>query len=205
MAFKVGRKSSQYKIKFSPLLCRFESFLVVCYDVAMTKAKTNKSTPQTQKIDTLGIISIVLAFTALQIPGLIVGIVGEKNAKKEGRTYSLSRIGWVINLCFIVIAILGIGFFLVLIPSHVNSVDDMSTKANLNSISRRLEDFHEKNGHYPPTLNEPSLLVDMYKANTQTNYKVLPEGCDECSSYTLQGTLHKTESGTNIYTVKSEH
>lgn len=156
--------------------------------------------------DTLGIVSLVLACTGLQIPGLIVGILGEKNAKRENRPHTLSRVGWILNLIFILLTALALGIFFALIPSHRNRVDDLSTKADLRNISQKLEQYHDVKGHYPATLTTPDFYdVSFYTRNRNYIYSVLPDGCAQCSSYTLEATLHYAESGSTAYQVKSKH
>lgn len=162
---------------------------------------------QNNKSDILGIISIVLAFTALQIPGLIIGIVGEKSAKQEERPHTLSRIGWILNLVILVVAVLSIGIFFALIPSHRNQVDDETTKANFRVISEELEVFHDKKGYYPSTLENPGLgdLSLYFNPTKPYVYKVLPEGCTECAKFTLEANLNNPESGSTTYTVQSKY
>lgn len=77
------------------------------------------SAPQTnhapaQKTDVLGILSIVFAFIGLQVIGFILGLVGVKKAKQEGRSTTLSKIGWILNLVFMILATIIIVLFLVL-------------------------------------------------------------------------------------------
>ncbi len=64
------------------------------------------SQPTAEKTtDVLGIISIVFAFIGLQPFGFILGLVGASKAKKEGRSPSLSKIGWILNLVFMLLVI----------------------------------------------------------------------------------------------------
>lgn len=168
-----------------------------------------KSVQQSQnnKTDMLGIISIILAFTALQVPGLIIGLIGESNAKKEDRSPKLSRIGWILNLVFMIIAVVSIGVFFALIPSHRNKVDDLGRKADLRYFSTKLEEFHDRNGYYPPTVEQFSIsTIDMKDSDGKSYvYKPLPTNCVECKEYTLEAALENPENGSNIYQVKSKH
>lgn len=61
--------------------------------------------PTNTSSDVLGIISIVCAFIGFQLPGFILGLVGVSKAKKEGRSPSLSKIGWILNLVFMILLI----------------------------------------------------------------------------------------------------
>lgn len=65
-----------------------------------------------QQTDALGIVSVVLALF-FQPAGLIVGIIGMKNAKKEGRPNTLSKVGVIINSVFMAVALLYFVFFMV--------------------------------------------------------------------------------------------
>jgi heme/copper-type cytochrome/quinol oxidase subunit 2 len=66
--------------------------------------QSNQTQPAAQKTDVLGIISLVCAFIGLQVIGFILGLVGVKKAKEEGRPTTLSKIGWILNLIFMIIA-----------------------------------------------------------------------------------------------------
>lgn len=55
--------------------------------------------------DTLGIISIICAFVGFQLIGFILGLVGASKAKKEGRSPTLSKVGWIINLIMMLLVI----------------------------------------------------------------------------------------------------
>lgn len=162
---------------------------------------------QNNKTDTLGIVSVVLAFTGLHIPGLIIGIVGEKNAKREGRAYNLSRIGWIVNLVILIVTVIVIGIFIALIPSHRNKVYDLTVKDDFINISKQLEIFHNKNGYYPPSLENPGLQYMSFYVNQSKpyKYKVIPAGCTQCKSYTLETTLHNADAGATAYVIKSKY
>lgn len=83
-------------------------------------SNTNATSPQTNiapvqsQTDTLGIISLVFAFIGLFPIGLILGLIGAKNAKKENRSPVLSRIGWIINLVLTLISLVAILLFIAL-------------------------------------------------------------------------------------------
>lgn len=70
--------------------------------------------PPVEKTDVYGIISIILAFVGFAFIGLIIAIIGLKQAKLEQRSTELSRIGLIINGIFVGLFVLFI-FFLVAI------------------------------------------------------------------------------------------
>lgn len=67
-----------------------------------------------EKTDALGIVSIVLALAGITPIGLIVGLVGASHAKKEGRSPILSKVGWILNLVFTLLAVLAFAALLML-------------------------------------------------------------------------------------------
>lgn len=173
--------------------------------------KQNEPINSMNKTDVLGIVSLVMAFTALQIPGLIVGLIGEKNAKNEGRSPRLSRIGWIINLVMLVLFTIVIAIFLFMIPSNRNKGDDATRKADLNYFSKELEKFHDKNGHYPSSLTQiTGSNVDALDPDGRPyEYTANPSGCTECEAYKLKTILefpHNDGSGwKSLYEIKSQH
>ena len=68
-------------------------------------ANTPNYSPEKSGTDVLGILSLVAVFIFMQIPGLIIGLIGASKAKKEGRSPTLSRIGWILNAVIIALAI----------------------------------------------------------------------------------------------------
>lgn len=160
----------------------------------------------TEKTDVLGIISIVMAFTSLQIPGFIIGLVGESKAKREGRSPKLSKIGWILNLIILIVAVVSIAIFFALIPSHRNSVDDLGRKADLRYFSNELEEFHNLTGYYPPSLDQ-FVISTIDTKDSDGNlyvYAPVPDGCTKCTGYKLQTKLEKAENGTKTYEVTSQ-
>ncbi len=69
---------------------------------------------QTEPTDILGIISIVMAFAGMQIVGIILGVIGMKKAKQEGYPVTLSKVGLILNIAFILVFIPLIVFFVFL-------------------------------------------------------------------------------------------
>lgn len=91
--------------------------------------KTNAA--PVQKTDVLGIISIVFAFIGLQVIGLILGLIGVKKAKEEGRSTTLSKIGWILNLVFMIIAAIIIVLFLIIgaaASKNSDKIEDAASK-----------------------------------------------------------------------------
>ncbi len=162
---------------------------------------------QSQKTDVLGIISIVLAVVGFQLVGLIIGIVGEQQAKKEGRPVILSRIGWIINLVICILVLFIIIAVFISIPVLQRSTSDANTKSRMQNISADLEDYYNKRSYYPPNLDAissyPSADSESMYDDTPVSYTPSPFGCEHCESYELTAPLKsKTEP---LYRIESEH
>lgn len=67
--------------------------------------------PLQEKTDVYGIISIILAFTGFALIGLIIAIIGLKQAKLEQRSTVLSKVGLIINGILVGLVLLVIIFF----------------------------------------------------------------------------------------------
>jgi hypothetical protein len=95
------------------------------------------TTAHTAYTDGYGIASIILAAMMLNIPGLIVGIIGESKAKSENASPVLSRIGWIANLVLLVIGVTTAGLAIWFFLTHINDFKNMSTTAesSLNDAS----------------------------------------------------------------------
>lgn len=121
-------------------------------DQINTDPNPNPSSPQTVTLpvqtpaqpssstDVLGIISIVLAFVGLAVIGLIVGIIGMKNAKNEGRSTTLSKIGIILNV--VVTVIISLIFVFAVIPGYnsaKNTAKNITTNSPGSAESRRVE------------------------------------------------------------------
>lgn len=78
-----------------------------------SEVPTAPVTQATEKTDVLGIVSIVMAFTGLQLIGIIVGLIGASQAKKEGRSPTLSTIGWAINLAIVLLLVVVFGLLII--------------------------------------------------------------------------------------------
>jgi|GEM_PF-2340798 len=74
----------------------------------------NAQSQQVQPTDVLGIISIVMAFAGMQIVGIILAVIGMKKAKQEGYSVTLSKVGLILNIVFLLLFLLFIAFFIFL-------------------------------------------------------------------------------------------
>ena len=94
----------------------------------------NPTTPPAESItDVLGIISIVLAFFGLSLIGFILGLVGVSKAKKEGRPTTLSKIGWILNLIFMIL--FSLLFVFGFVYGFLSANDSTSSDGSGSSIS----------------------------------------------------------------------
>ncbi len=80
--------------------------------------------------DVMGIISLILAFTGLQLIGFIIGLIGVKKAKEEGRSTTLSKVGWILNLIMMIIAVAMIILFIVLGVFTNNAANNIKKSAD---------------------------------------------------------------------------
>lgn len=90
-----------------------------------------------QKTDVLGILSIVFIFIATPI-GLILGLIGSSQAKKEGRSPTLSKVGWIINLILTLLAVAGV--ILLIVFAMVGSANDKARNSSSGSSSNLQSD-----------------------------------------------------------------
>ena len=168
--------------------------------------------PAENKTDILGILSIVFAFIGLQLVGFILGLIGASKAKKEGRSPVLSRVGWILNLVFGIIATLFLVFFFVVGFSSVQqSARNVERRNDLAIIAAELNTYAFNNtGKYPVTLDDPELslsreaLVD--SQGNEYEYEPTPLGCtDKCKGYTLTARMEadETYSEGETYTINS--
>ena len=147
--------------------------------------------------DVMGIISIVMAFIGFSLIGLIIGLVGASKAKKEGRSPTLSRIGWILNLVFtVVIGLILIFTIFLAAPRLQEASRDTARHSDLARISSALETYYDINGYYPPNL---AAITDPPIPTADTSgkpyeYRPEPAGCTRCTSYTLQSSLESGET-----------
>jgi hypothetical protein len=159
------------------------------------------------KTDVIGIVSIIMAFVSLQIPGIILGLIGSSKAKKEGRSPLLSRIGWILNTVMLTLGVVIIAIFLLLIPSHHRQLDDLGRKADIRYYSGQLEQFYDSHGYYPPDLEQfkaSHIEGDDLRAHPAV-YTPSPENCTQCTSYVLKTTLNNRENGSTSFEIRSQH
>ena len=81
-------------------------------------APTQNSVSPVTYTDTYGIVSLILAVIAFNLPGFIVGLIGARKAKKLGASPVLSRIGWIVNLIMMIIGLTIASFVVWMIATH---------------------------------------------------------------------------------------
>lgn len=72
--------------------------------------------------DGYGIASIVLALFAFTIPGLIIGLIGASKAKRMRASPVVSRVGWILNLVFLVISTIILVAVIAFVVSHPEEI-----------------------------------------------------------------------------------
>lgn len=140
--------------------------------------------------DTLGIVSIVLAFLGMQLIGLIIGIVGNNKAKKEGYSNKLSKIGIILNVIFLILGtLLIIGLFALGFWGAQQAADEVDAVNSINIVSSELENYYLENQYYPQSLDTLSggetLNDALQTVKDDSDITYTPIDCisDECSSY----------------------
>lgn len=107
------------------------------------------------KKDVLGILSIAFVFLGLLPVGFILGLVGASKAKKAQRSVILSRIGWILNLVVMLVAIPLLVIFIMNRMDVENAkTRDVERAQDLGAIESKLEDFFKENFGYPNSLDE---------------------------------------------------
>lgn len=88
--------------------------------------------------DVFGIISIVMIFLFLHLPGFILGLIGVSKAKREGYSPILSRVGWIINLISMVLSLIVAALFVLLVvfaQQHADEIKSTSTSLKNSTIA----------------------------------------------------------------------
>jgi hypothetical protein len=165
---------------------------------------------QEHQTDTLGIISIIMAFF-IPFVGFILGLVGRSKAKKGGYSGTLSLVGIIMNAVFMVIGLLVAVFFVLASFQGAQTVGrDIESQSNVNTIYQKLEEFYNNNGYYPEDITSEDLLGIDYAAveavNTESRYNYSPSGCSQakCPHYTISVELEIADRyGDNTYEKRS--
>lgn len=88
-----------------------------------TKPAARRAAPANEPTDVLGIISIVLVFF-MPIVGLILGIIGMSQAKKEGFDPIVSKIGVIANSAILVLTAIIVFIMFTIFVSTYRAVDN---------------------------------------------------------------------------------
>jgi len=143
------------------------------------------------KTDTLGIISLVLLFVGMQLPGFIVGLIGASKAKKEGRSPILSRLGWILNLVVgIFISIILVALVVVAYVGIQARAQDTQTKTEVLALQKFVEKYYIDHNYYPNSLKDLNLPSADIHDNNNVLYVYKTFNCSagsQCQSYTITG------------------
>lgn len=111
--------------------------------------------PTKQKKDGLGIVSIVFGIMGLFPLGLILGLMGASRAKKAHRSPLLSRIGWILSLIVMLVAVpLGVMQIMSNTKAAETRERDTERATDLSIIETKLEEYFSENFGYPNSLDE---------------------------------------------------
>jgi hypothetical protein len=116
------------------------------------------------------ILGLVFAFIALQLPGLILSIIGLKKSKKAGFPTTLAVVGIILNILFMVITI---GVIAAISFTAYNGIQQRAAEqgvmTNATSVLKQAEVHNAESGSYP-TIDQlrstpgTSALTDEQKA-----------------------------------------
>lgn len=111
--------------------------------------------PAVHKKDKLGIISIVFGLLGAFPVGLILGFVGASRAKKAHRSPVLSRIGWILSLAVMLVAV---PLVVMQVMSNMEAakvtVRDSERAKDLGVVEEKLEKYFSENFGYPNDLDD---------------------------------------------------
>lgn len=117
--------------------------------------------PAVHKKDTLGIISIVFGLLGAFPVGLILGLVGTSRAKNSQRSPVLSRIGWILSL---VVMLVAVPLAALQIMSNLDAAKvkerDSERAKDMGAIEAKLEEFFTDNFGYPNDLEDLDFTDD---------------------------------------------
>lgn len=156
--------------------------------------QTTATPPQAQDPGhTMGVVGLVLAFVGMQFIGLIVSIIARSKSKKAGFKNTLATIGIVINAIFLVLGILWLILIVFVTSSGLNNATkDTEATTDINNQHAQLESFYYTNKYYPASMNEVTAInqdtITAPEGYTYT-YTPSPDGCTQCSDYTLETKL----------------
>lgn len=125
-------------------------------DMASPVAPTPETPALTKhKKDGFGIVSIVFGILGLFPLGLILGFIGASRAKKANRSPVLSRIGWILSLIVMLVAV---PLVALQIMSNMEAAEvktrDTERSKDLGVIEAKLEEYFSENFGYPNSLDE---------------------------------------------------
>jgi hypothetical protein len=126
----------------------------------INQAAQNQFKPQANKSDTLGLVSIILAFIGLQIIGIVLGIIGVKKGKKEGYKYTLSKVGiWINGVILLVVSLIVIAIAFVSVDNVSRNASDTSSENYLKAVSSSLEENFTVTKKIPNRLSGASTSI----------------------------------------------
>jgi Tfp pilus assembly protein PilE len=150
---------------------------------------------KSKQTDVLGIVSIIIDVLGMPVIGIILGAVGEQQAKKKGYSPVLSRIGWILGIVLTVLGAIALLLIVYLsVPALQQNSRDTQRKNELSNIQLDLSNYYSENLTYPTTLDA---VPGDYQFEDDYEYSPTPAGCTtNCTGYTLTADL---ESRTTPY------
>src|SRR5206468_2453489 len=107
-----------------------------------------------------------------------------------GRSPTLSRIGMILNLVFMVIVVLVFVVIFASVPALQRNSRNTQRKNELMQVDAELQNFYNNHQYYPPSLSDLESPVPTTDPSGQPYvYTPAPDGCQKCTSFKLQTTL----------------
>ncbi len=114
---------------------------------------------------TKGIVGFVFAFVGLQIPGLILSIIGYKQSKRAGHANTLALVGIILNSLGILAALIILPMMIATTLVSYNAISERANvsaaKAAATSIVKQTELHELNNDAYPTAFKDISNGADL--------------------------------------------
>jgi Tfp pilus assembly protein PilE len=147
------------------------------------------------------ILGLVCAFIFLQLPGLILSIIGLRKSKKAGYPTTLGSVGIVLNSIFMVVSVGALAAITLVAYNGIQDrVENQASLSAAQSITKKAEVFYMTNNHYPTidelrssttdgaklSSEEGAALVDTAEpSGNQVGYQLCKDAAGETSGVTL--------------------
>jgi hypothetical protein len=157
--------------------------------------------PATDPGKLFNILGLVFAFIALQVPGLILSIIGLRKSKKAGFPTTLAIVGICLNILFMIVTV---GIITAIAMVAYNGVQERtlnsSYQLNADSIIKKAEVYHMNHEIYP-TVEQLSSATDNAALTDEekTTLKDTDQPTGDEIGYKICQDDTSTITGANVY------